>query len=229
MGNWFTYNDIENIKKMYKDGRPFEEIANVIGCTDIAIETTLRVERIFIMKYTRFGDIPQFMRDANYQVNMDIRRIPIWIEENEKENGLQLNPNFQRGHVWTEEQQIAWLEFFLKGGKSGNHIYFNDPFWMDWNYEAAPSGTYKDFVCVDGLQRITSIQRFINNEIKVFGSFYKEYEDPRSLNTKGLIFHVNNLKTKKEVLQWYIDMNTGGTLHTAEEIKRVKKLIDDLE
>ena len=39
----------------------------------------------------------------------------------------------------------------------------------------------------------------------------------------------NNLKTKKEVLQWYIDMNTGGTLHTAEEIKRVKKLIDDLE
>lgn len=100
---------------------------------------------------------------------------------------------------------------------------------QDWNYEAAPSGTYKDFVCVDGLQRITSIQRFINNEIKVFGSFYKEYEDPRSLNTKGLIFHVNNLKTKKEVLQWYIDMNTGGTLHTAEEIKRVKKLIDDLE
>ena len=30
--------------------------------------------------------------------------------------------------------------------------------------------TYKDFVCVDGLQRITSIQRFINNEIKVFNS-----------------------------------------------------------
>lgn len=33
LGNWFTYNDIENIKKMYKDGKSFEEIANVIGCT----------------------------------------------------------------------------------------------------------------------------------------------------------------------------------------------------
>ena len=41
LGNWFTYNDIENIKKMYKDGKSFEEIANVIGCTAIAIETTL--------------------------------------------------------------------------------------------------------------------------------------------------------------------------------------------
>lgn len=46
LGNWFTYNDIENIKKMYKDGKSFEEIANVIGCTAIAIETTLRSERI---------------------------------------------------------------------------------------------------------------------------------------------------------------------------------------
>lgn len=120
------------------------------------------------MKYTKFKDIPQFTRDASYHVNMDIRRVSIWIEENIKEYNLQLNPDFQRGHVWTEEQQIAWLEFFLKGGKSGNDVYFNDPFWMDWNMNNIKPDTYKDFVCVDGLQRLTSIQRFINNEIKVF-------------------------------------------------------------
>lgn len=31
------------------------------------------------MKITRFSDIPQFTRDSNYKVNMDIRRIPAWI------------------------------------------------------------------------------------------------------------------------------------------------------
>jgi len=46
LGNWFTYNDIENIKKMYKDGKSFEEIAKVIECTVIAIETTLKSERV---------------------------------------------------------------------------------------------------------------------------------------------------------------------------------------
>lgn len=46
LGNWFTYKDIENIKKLYKDGKSFEEIANVIGCTVIAIEITLRSERV---------------------------------------------------------------------------------------------------------------------------------------------------------------------------------------
>ena len=46
LGNWFTYNDIESIKKMYKDGKSFEERADVIGCTAIAIETTLKSERV---------------------------------------------------------------------------------------------------------------------------------------------------------------------------------------
>ena len=32
--------------------------------------------------------------------------------------GLQFNPDFQRGHVWTEGQQIAFMEFLLKGGKT---------------------------------------------------------------------------------------------------------------
>lgn len=43
---WFTYKDIENIKKLYSNGKSFEEIADVIGCTVIAVETTLRSERI---------------------------------------------------------------------------------------------------------------------------------------------------------------------------------------
>lgn len=72
------------------------------------------------MKYTKFSDIPQFTRDGSYQCDLNINRVPIWIKEMEEDMNLQLNPDFQRGHVWTEEQQIAWLEFFLKGGKSGN-------------------------------------------------------------------------------------------------------------
>ncbi len=95
-------------------------------------------------------------------------------------------------------------------------------------------------MCVDGLQRITVAQRFIHNEIKVFDSYYEEFQDSirlldacMFLNVNDLKFekevlNVNDLKFEKEVLQWYIDMNAGGTPHTAEEIFRVKKLIDKL-
>ena len=83
-------------------------------------------------------------------------------------------------------------------------------------------------MCVDGLQRITVAQRFIHNEIKVFDSYYEEFQDSIRLLDACMFLNVNDLKFEKEVLQWYIDMNAGGTPHTAEEIFRVKKLIDKL-
>lgn len=49
------------------------------------------------------------------------------------------------------------------------------------------------------------------------------------LANNTLILNVNDLKSEREVLQWYIDMNAGGTPHTTEEIERVKKLINKLK
>ena len=46
------------------------------------------------MKYTKFKDIPQFTRDASYHVNMDIRRVSIWIEENIIHALLRVQPSF---------------------------------------------------------------------------------------------------------------------------------------
>ena len=176
-------------------------------------------------KITRFKDIPQFTSDGCYQVNYPIVSLVKCIEEEVETMGLQLNPNFQRGHIWTEEQQIAWLEFFLRGGKTGRILYFNCPSWQG----SVKDGEYNDFVCVDGLQKLTAICRFMNNEIKVFGSYFNEYTDLAMLNSHTVKLNVNDLKTEIEVLQWYVDMNAGGTPHTTEEIERVKKLIDNLE
>lgn len=180
-----------------------------------------------MMKYTKFSDIPQFTSNGSYQVNYPLVSLVRYIEEEVEEMGLQLNPEFQRGHVWTEEQQIAWIEYHLRGGKSGNTIYLNNPFWK--SISTPKPGTYMDYVCVDGLQRITAAQKFIHNEIKVFGSYFDEYEDKMRIANNTLILNVNDLKSEREVLQWYIDMNAGGTPHTTEEIERVKKLINKLK
>jgi uncharacterized protein with ParB-like and HNH nuclease domain len=169
----------------------------------------------------KFKDIPQLTSVGSYQVNMPLyyvsERIKEWQED--EYYGLQLDPDFQRGHVWTENQQIAYIEYLLRGGKSARVIYFNKPNWRgDGTYE------YDDFVCVDGLQRLTAVIKFMNNEIKVFGNYLRDFEDKLSIDI-DLLFNVNNLKTKKEVLQWYIEFNSGGTPHSKEEIEKVKKLI----
>lgn len=113
-----------------------------------------------IQKYTKPGHWECF-----YTLDFAVKTIEEWVIE----DNLLLNPDFQRGNVWTEKQQVAYIEFLLKGGKSARVIYFNHPGWM---------GSFNgQMVCVDGLQRITAIQKFINNEIKVFNTYYKDFED----------------------------------------------------
>jgi len=165
----------------------------------------------------RFKDIPQYTSSGSYQVNMPFKYAVEWIENQIEELGLQINPDFQRGHVWTEEQQIKYIEYLLKGGQSARIIYFNHPGWMK-NFKG-------DFVCVDGLQRITAVMKFMKNELPVFGTYYKDFKDEIPFDI-DLLFNVNNLKTRKEVLQWYIEFNSGGTVHTEDEINRVKELLE---
>jgi len=170
------------------------------------------------VKITRFRDIPLFTEAGSWECDFDLHRGLRWIDQQVEECGLDLFPDFQRLHVWTEEQQVAWLEFFLRGGKTGRVFYFNHPGWMT-TFEG-------DMVLVDGKQRIQAIRRFINNEIRVFGSLFSEYTDSPRLIVITLKMNVNNLKTRADVLRWYIEMNAGGTPHTEEEIEKAMRLLD---
>ena len=171
----------------------------------------------------KFTDIPKFTSNSHYHINVSWdyleRQLESYAERGESEEfeSLQLNPDFQRGHVWSEEQQIKYVEYKLRGGYHSSDIYFNHPGWQ---------GNYKgEFVLVDGLQRLTAARKFMNNEIKAFGHLISEFEDRFPWTEVNFYFNVNNLKTRKEVLQWYLDLNTGGVVHSDEEINKVKNLM----
>lgn len=178
-----------------------------------------------IQKYTQFKDIPKFISKGNwacdYSLPFLVTTIERWEQGKPGSPPLQLNPDFQRGHVWTRSQQIAYVEFLLRGGTSGREICLNCP---SWHFPVEP-GAYDEFVCVDGLQRLTAIRRFINDEIPAFGSKYSEYTDKlRSINT--IRVSINDLKSREEVLRWYLEMNAGGTPHSKKEIQRVRDLLE---
>lgn len=178
----------------------------------------------------KFKDIPQIIQEGEWQCDFTLRDLVNRIEDMEFGDGykkaLELNPKFQRGHVWTEEQQTLFIESLLQGGaKHSRIIYLNCP---DWSHDNKTD--YHDFVCVDGLQRYTAIKRFMNNEIKAFGYYLDEYEDVKIFKRAFLMkLNVNTLKSEKEVLEWYLQVNDGGTPHTKEEIIKVKDMLKELE
>lgn len=163
----------------------------------------------------RFQDIPQFTR-ANYQVDLMWDYLHKW-EQNQLETGLNLEPDFQRAHVWDSSKQIAYVEYILKGGVSGKDIYFNHPGWFR-NWKGSMD-------IVDGKQRWQAVKLFLSDEIPAFQCFYSEYTDRLPLEASFKV-HVNDLRTRQEVLKWYLDLNSGGVVHTTEELEKVKMLLE---
>jgi len=177
----------------------------------------------------RFRDI-EVWRNPNYHTNMPWDFLfEDWMKRDEKgdfwyggkgsacSTKVLLQPDFQRGYVWTQEQQIAYIESMLSGSITGREIYLNHPTW----------GDYSDFpkwpiVCVDGQQRIGAVLALLNNEITAFGHFYSEYSDNLPMNTAYFNLWVANYKTKQEVVDLYLRFNFAGAAHTKEELDKAR-------
>ena len=164
----------------------------------------------------KLADIKMFT-NAHYGIDVPLDYLLDHINKWIKEYNLQLDPDFQRAHVWTEEQQVKFIEYFLRGGVSGRDFYLNCPGWMHSFKE--------EMVLVDGKQRLNAITRLLHNEIPAFGHKLQEYTDGFRLSRHTVKLHVADLKTRAEVLQWYIDLNSG-IAHTSEEIEKVKKMLE---
>lgn len=160
----------------------------------------------------KFKNIP-LITIAKYKVDIMWNYIETWLESEDPD----MNPDFQRGYVWTQKQKEQYIEWILRNGDSGRDIYFNHPGWFrEWEGR---------MVIVDGKQRIEAVLGFLHNKVKAYGYYRKEYADTWNNLHCSFHVHVADLKSRKEVLQWYLDMNTGGTIHTNEEVKKVKKLL----
>ncbi len=167
-----------------------------------------------------FKDIPPFTRGASYAVDISFDYLPRAYIAYVLEDGLNVNPDFQRKYVWTESQKTSFVEYMLRGGLTGRDIYTNNPSWT--------TGLNRDgeFVLVDGKQRLDTMLGFLNNEVKAFGLYRNQFTGRLSRLHLGFRWHINDLQTRHEVLSWYIDLNAGGTPHSPEEIERVRALRD---
>lgn len=164
----------------------------------------------------RFGDIRGFITASN-TTDVPWKDLEDWVARMQQEEALDLDPSYQRGHVWTRDQQIAFVEFTLRGGTSARVLRFNHPGW--------DSGTASGrFELVDGKQRLTAALAFLRNEIPAFGHDRREYVDHLRVSVR-FEMHINSLQSDREVLQWYLELNAGGVVHTPEELATAARLL----
>lgn len=149
-----------------------------------------------------------------------------WKDRYEDGYGLDLDPDFQRGHVWSSLQKTKFIEFLIRGGKCPP-LLFNSPAYGGSSTKG--SDLSEKIVIVDGKQRLNAIIEFLHNKVQVFnGNVLSDFEDAEYLTRQVCVtYAVNTLKTRRELLQWYLELNEGHIAHSEEELDRVRSMIKD--
>lgn len=163
--------------------------------------------------------------------NHRIKYIDRFVRELEDEAVLNLNPEFQRGITWTEDQQTKFMESVLRGFSSHetNIIRLNDPTLakMHNNYHSELSDLPRETICIDGLQRFTAMQRYMHKELKPFGLSFDEIESTYyGVLAQGLNFTVAwyDFQFEADVIEFYEALNWGGTPHSESEKNRIQPI-----
>lgn len=175
----------------------------------------------------RLDDREDLFKEAKYQVNIDLRRLPEYIASGcgcGDPSMVDVDPDYQRGHVWTISQKRAFIEYFLRGGESAKDIIFacdaDGPYSQKWRL-------------LDGKQRVAAAIEFMSNKFGVFpdkdhpeGHLASQIDGMRPMRHTFRI-RVIVAASRAEELQIYLNLNSGGTPHSREEIERVKSMLDD--
>jgi hypothetical protein len=149
---------------------------------------------------------------------------------------LQLNPDYQRGAVWTDEQAARFVGHWLEGGEvpriwvqrwdSGDNVTPGDLA----RYKVGASGdwNYLPQEVVDGQQRLRAIYRWRNGEIaaEMTDGQRVTYSQTNEVERRGFSIQLTYIDLPRvERLRLYLRLNRGGTVHTDEEIARVREML----
>ena len=169
--------------------------------------------------HERLRMVQRIFPDCRYHTNFGLADLPRFI----KQYNVNMNPDYQRDYVWNIEQKKAFVG-------SAIQMPFNVPvFWFN-NTDMEDKDVQSEVV--DGKQRMNAILGWLDGQFE-------------AICPCGEIFHVNDIdeighrgldlsttmsakfvKLKRnDILKFYLMLNSGGTVHTKEELDRIRGMI----
>lgn len=175
-----------------------------------------------------FGQTRQFTLDNLYSQHEKIKDDPGRYMEFSDAKDWVLGyaiPEFQRPIVWEEDRMVKFVESAILGMNLGSYTYNST---MNLGLDVKmPDGKVIwpfDRWLIDGQQRLTSLERFWNNEFSVFDLYWGEVPENQRRRFLSTSFSAQETQLADEKLlrDLYDRMNFGGVAHTNEQRATIK-------
>lgn len=121
-------------------------------------------------------------------------------------------PTWQRPSIWSEKQNIRFIESIWVEASIGSYI-------VNVDVSNAGDKAELDGILVDGRQRLTAIDKYMRNQFRVFGAFHSELSDPqkRAFMMRQFARCEVSFDTLEELKEVYERLAYGGIPHQAEK------------
>jgi len=164
----------------------------------------------------------RFEEDEDIFINYSQRDLISLIGKMSDEHGIDLNPEYQRGLVWTHSQKISLIDSIFKNVDIGKFSVIRRPWGNDNNKPITP----KLYEMLDGKQRLTAIWEYYCGGFKYKGKYFYELH-PRDRNHfkhYGISYAETNPMTDEQKYRYFLKLNTTGVPISEEHMDRVRKL-----
>jgi len=132
-------------------------------------------------------------------------------------NNLNMEPDYQRGHIWTLEDKVALIDSIFHNIEIGKFVFIFTGYEGNSHYEV-----------LDGKQRMTALIEFFEGRFKYRGkTFYEMNWRDQSHFERYKISYARTEKTMtdKQKYEYFLKMNTYGKAQDPAHIEYVKNLL----
>ena len=168
--------------------------------------------------YANLRAIPRLGEFGDNRTNQSLDGIVSWAARQTLYPGLDADPPWQRGYVWSRGQQQQYLAYVAAHGESTITV----------NEQFTRYGEDSPAQIIDGKQRLNAMIAFIRNEIPLpDGSYFRDFEDSPAHDANGIRTQMLSLKTERAQLEWYINMNSyPAAVQSPESIVQMRRIAE---
>lgn len=210
---------IENIKKIVKNS-PFSKSGLTMN---YELDKIFKILDSYTNNYKDEDECIEYLKKTGIEFNNSDLYILDFFKKEIKENSI---PVWQRNNdKWNQKMQISFIENIIK--RATTNIIIGQ---ISLTNEPTGKG-----VILDGLQRITAIQDFVNNKFNIFkseenleGFNYITLKNNKLIESKNFLITILSFNSEEEMVKYYIDINENIT-HSTEDIQKAKKYLALIE
>ena len=135
--------------------------------------------------------------------------------------GIDMDPDYQRGYVWTQEDKEKLIDSIFNNVDIGKFVFVHRR-----NYSDPDSPLYE---VLDGKQRITALCEFYENKFPYKGKYYNDLSDRDKWHFCDYSVNVAEVEQadKATILKYFLMINTGGKAISEEHLHKVRKLYEN--